>query len=116
MLGLTLFDLTLLLACVDMQREIIRMPMVSYLLQPFSRDRPDAVGGDADLDQRTPFRPLSERIDPRQERSYALIPEARPASPGVGDGQQQEPYAHIFGCQRHGLGQDVGVLVRRWWT
>ena len=86
MLGLTLFDLTRLLVCVDVQREILRI--LPDLLQPFSRDRPDAVGGDTDLDERTRFRPLSERIDPRQEGPYGLIPKSRQAAPGVGDRQQ----------------------------
>ena len=98
---------------VDMQREIIPTGITSDLLQPSSRDRPDAVGRDADLDQRTPLRPPPEIIDPLKERLHGRVPKAREAAPRVGDGQQQEPDACIFGGQRHGFRQGVGVLVRR---
>ena len=56
------------------------------LLQPPSRDRPDAVGRDADLDQRTPLRPRSEIIYPPQVRLHGRVAEARQAGPRVGDG------------------------------
>jgi hypothetical protein len=50
-LRLALLDLTLLLVGVDVYREIIPTGVPSDLLQPPSRDRPDAVGRDADLDE-----------------------------------------------------------------
>ena len=103
MLGQALFDLPLLLAGVDVHGEIIPTGITSDLLQPPSRDRPDAVGRDADLDQRTPLRPPPEIIDPLKERLHGRVPKARQPTPRVGGGQQQEPDACIFGCQRHGL-------------
>jgi hypothetical protein len=98
---------------VDMQGEIFSMGVPSYLLQPPSRDRPDAVGPEADLNQRMSFRPFPEIVYPLKERLHGLVPKAREAVPRVGDRYQEEPDARIFGCQGYGLRQGVGIFVRR---
>jgi hypothetical protein len=43
------------------------MSVLPDLLQAPTRDRSDAVGSDADLYKRTPFRPLPEIIDPLKD-------------------------------------------------
>ena len=68
MLGQTLLGLPQLLVGVYVQGDTIPTGITADLLQPPSWDRPDAMGGDADLDEVTPLRPLPEGIDPLKER------------------------------------------------
>src|SRR5918997_15918 len=94
---LTLLYLLWLLVGVDVEGQGVPVGVLPDPLQPPSRHSPDAVRGDPDLEERAFLCPPPERVHPLQKSLRLLIPETGDAAPGVGDREEHETDAHLFG-------------------
>jgi hypothetical protein len=86
--------------------------VASDLLQPSSGHGADAVRGDPDVHEWTLLRPPAKRVHPPHEPARLRVPETGDAAPGVGDREEHEPHAHLFGGLRDGFGERVRIVVR----